>query len=248
MSWAVVAWAQKQKTGSPSSKAVLLALASFANDDGGSCFPGQDAIHDITELSLDTIQRQLSALVAAGFVSRKKREAQKGQWASWEYQILVSNPDDRAAPCGTVNTVDQAAPCGPVDAVDQAAPRGSVKVHRAAPCGSTRPHGAASPGRTMRLDPFNKPFTEPSRARGPASDSALGPLGAALSKRLGPDKYWSWFGHAKLGPLTVDAVTIEMPSHFIRDHVAQNFEHDILLCCQAQQPTVERVQFVVVAR
>jgi hypothetical protein len=47
--------------GSPSAKALLLALANFADEHGRNCFPGQEALSDLTEFSLDTIQRQLSS-------------------------------------------------------------------------------------------------------------------------------------------------------------------------------------------
>jgi hypothetical protein len=57
VSWLVTARVQRTRVGSPSAKALLLALANFSDDNGQNCFPGQEALADITELSLDTIQR-----------------------------------------------------------------------------------------------------------------------------------------------------------------------------------------------
>jgi hypothetical protein len=128
MAWAIVARVLKTKVGSPSGKAVLLALANHCDEHGGNCYPSQEVIETLTELSVDTIQRQLVALESAGLIARKKRPAVRGRWASWAYQINLDKLADQAAPCGTV---DHAAPCGP-EVADQAAP-----------CGFTGPHHAA---------------------------------------------------------------------------------------------------------
>jgi hypothetical protein len=71
MAWPVVARVFKTKVGSSSGKAVLVALANPCDEHGGNCFPGQEAIEALTELSLDTIQRQLRALELAGFIKRE---------------------------------------------------------------------------------------------------------------------------------------------------------------------------------
>src|SRR4051794_6823231 len=104
MSWAIVARVLKTKVGSSSGKAVLLALANHCDEAGGNCYPGQDAIRAIPELSLDTIQRQLDSLVSAGIVTRKKRPAVRGRWAAWSYQIDLSKIwANQAASCGSVD-------------------------------------------------------------------------------------------------------------------------------------------------
>jgi hypothetical protein len=151
MSWPIVARVLKTKTGSPSAKAVLLALANYCDYDGKSCFPGQDTIQQLTELSPDTIQRQLRVLIEAGFITGTKQRS-KGHWASWNYQIILSTLwDDQAAQCGLVDDENQAAPCG-----------------------TAKPHHAARPSRTMRLKPFTKPFNQPSRPKAPSCPDGLG--------------------------------------------------------------------------
>ena len=120
MSWAIVERVQKTKVGSPSGKAVLLALANYCNENGKSCFPGQEIIQQITELSVDTIQRQIKALIKGKFISGTKVR-KKGHWASWDYQLNLE-----------MLWEDQTAPCGLVAAEHQAAPRGTAKPHHAA--------------------------------------------------------------------------------------------------------------------
>lgn len=229
MAWAIVDRVFRTKFGSASAKAVMVALANHCDENGGSCYPGQEAIQALTELSMDTIQRQLGTLTSGEYITRKKRPAVRGRWASWSYQINLSKLADQAAPCGTD---DHAASCGPVSS-DQAAP-----------CGFTRPHGAASPGRTMRLKPVLKPFNKPSRAREPSALDGLGSLGAALRSRIGADNFASWFGGASIGAATEDSVILELSTRFKASQVESRFASDVLACLQAQQSTIERVKFI----
>jgi hypothetical protein len=131
--------------GSPSAKALLLALANFSDDNGEHCFPGQETLAEITELSLDTIQRQIRFLIEQDFVQARK-ERRKGRWQSWSYKINLVALADQASPCGTVN---QAAECG------------TVKKDKTAPRGVAKPQDAARPSRTTRPYPSNYPFNEP---------------------------------------------------------------------------------------
>lgn len=144
MGWLVIARVQKTTVGSSSAKSLLLALASYADNDGQRCFPGQVVLSQTTELSLDTIQRQLKYLIERGFVSAQKRR-RKGRWASWDYKINLS----ALADLSTRGSRDQAASCGSGDD-GQAALHG---VDQAVNCGSAGPHRAASSSRTVRLYP-----------------------------------------------------------------------------------------------
>jgi hypothetical protein len=217
MAWVIVDRVFRTKFGCASAKAVMVA-ANHCDEIGGNCYPGQEIIHAETELSLDTIQRQLEALTSGEFISRKKRPGVRGRWASWSYQINLSKLVDPAAPCGSDD--------------------------QAAPCGVTRPHHAVSPSRTMRLKPTLKPFNEPSRAKAPSSPDGLGALGAPLRNRIGRDKFEAWFGGAVIAGSTEDSVTMELPTKFKASHVQKNFEADVLACCKAQQSTVEHVRFI----
>jgi hypothetical protein len=229
MAWVIVDRVFRTKFGSASAKAVMVALANHSDEAGGNCYPSQEVIHSLTELSMDTIQRQLEALASGEFISRKKRPVVRGRWASWSYQINLSK------------LVDPAAPCGPDD---QAASCGRDNSDLAAPCGVTEPHHAASPGRTMRLKPVLKPFNKPSRARGPSALDGLGPLGAAIRIRIGADSFISWFSGASIANATEDSVTIELPTPFKAQQAENRFGGAVLACLKAQQSTIERVRFV----
>jgi len=39
-------------------------------------------------------------------------------------------------------------------------------------------------------------------------------------------------------------VTLELATKFFSDHVATHFLHDVIECCKAVQPTIERVKVV----
>jgi hypothetical protein len=52
MSWQATAWAEKQVTGSPARKVLLLVLANYADEDG-ICWPSQETLAKGTEQSLD---------------------------------------------------------------------------------------------------------------------------------------------------------------------------------------------------
>lgn len=89
MSVQAVTWALAQKTGSPSGKAVLLALANYAGAAGES-FPRQERLADETEQSVDSVQRRLKELVGAGLIWRTGRYSknENGGRRSNEYIVL----------------------------------------------------------------------------------------------------------------------------------------------------------------
>jgi hypothetical protein len=230
MAWQIVSRVFRTKVGSGgAAKGVLLSLANHCNANGGDCYPSQQVMQAETELSLDTIQRQLKALEADGFISRKKRPVVRGRWASWSYQINLEKLADQAALCGQDR---QAAPCGQ-ESSDRAAPRGFA-----------RPHYAASPSRTMRPKPTLKPINEPSRARAPSALDGLGSLGAAIRSRIGADNFSSWFDGASIADATEDCVTLELPTKFKASLVENRYGDDVLACLRAQQATIARVRFV----
>jgi Helix-turn-helix domain len=221
MSWAIVARVLKTKVGSPSGKAVLIALANHCDENGKSCFPGQELIQEITELSADTIQRQIKTLIDGRFISGIKQR-KKGHWESWDYQINLSMLwEDQAAPCGTAAR----------------APGRTMRHGQAAPCGTDR---AAPCGINLSLKPFNKP----SRARGPSCPDGLGPLAAPLRNKIGRANFTSWFREAGITDATEDSVTIELPNAWKADEAEKRFGTDVLACLQVQQSSIERVKFV----
>ena len=72
MSVQAITWALALKTGSPTTKAVLLALANYANEDGES-WHSQKRIADDTELSRHSVMRSMEYLADHGVLGREKR-------------------------------------------------------------------------------------------------------------------------------------------------------------------------------
>jgi predicted transcriptional regulator len=87
MSYQLMAWACDQRTGSPTDKAVLLALANRANHDTGLCCPSVARIADETELGESTVKRALTRLVENGFVRRERRRREDGALGTYDYYL-----------------------------------------------------------------------------------------------------------------------------------------------------------------
>lgn len=77
MSFQALAWAWEQRTGSAGRKAVLGALAQFA-DEHGVCYPSQETIARHTEQSVRTVREHMAALETAGFITRVGRKKADG--------------------------------------------------------------------------------------------------------------------------------------------------------------------------
>lgn len=77
MSFRYLAWAQGAKTGSSTTKAVLLAICSVVNDEGIG-WPSQQRIAEDSELSIRTVKSSMMKLEAAGILSRQRRYREGG--------------------------------------------------------------------------------------------------------------------------------------------------------------------------
>lgn len=72
MSHSVFSWAKRQQVGSSTAKAVLLAIATYA-DEEGHCWPSQLQLASDTELSERAIRTALVLLEKKGVLSRQRR-------------------------------------------------------------------------------------------------------------------------------------------------------------------------------
>lgn len=106
MSVQAISWSLKQRTGSPSAKAVLFTLANYADEDG-TCFPGQERLALETDQSVDSVQRRLKELEALGLISRERRGGSGEGRSSDRYRlhldqlVLDLKPGaSKAAECG----------------------------------------------------------------------------------------------------------------------------------------------------
>lgn len=89
MSNKVYKWAAQQKVDSPMCKAILLALADYANDDGVT-WRGQETIAKRLECSERTVRRHLLRLEQLGLIQRKHRYNSRGHRTSDLLTLLIS--------------------------------------------------------------------------------------------------------------------------------------------------------------
>lgn len=75
MSSQAVAWAIVMQAGSPSAKAVLMAIANYANEYG-ECWAGQDTLAEGAELKERQLRTILGHLIERGLVERVRRGGQ----------------------------------------------------------------------------------------------------------------------------------------------------------------------------
>jgi hypothetical protein len=91
MSWETLAWAKAQRTGSVGRKAVLMALAEYA-DERHSCFPSQETLAHDTEQSTKTVWRHLQWLEDNSLITRERRTAEGGHRTADRYVLPVAIP------------------------------------------------------------------------------------------------------------------------------------------------------------
>lgn len=139
MSIYAIAWAKKQITGSPTRKAVLTALADYA-DENGKGWPSVGRLAEDTELSVRAVRNALHELVEAGIISREDREAENGATKSCLYVLPIDTAKGRGQ---DVPGRGQDVPGGRVH-VEGGGPRQDVHPHYVEPLLRTKeaPNGA----------------------------------------------------------------------------------------------------------
>jgi hypothetical protein len=158
MSWQAVDWAMRQTTGNAGRKLLLMALASYANQDDGICWPSQATLARDTEQSVDTVQRQLTALLKLTLIKRERMPKRRGQWQGYLYKLPLQSS---AAPKGQT-----AARCH------------DLRSGQAAKSAITGPQG-------LRHKPSLKPSYEPSYSN--MNGNAAERLQAFREKQEGPE-------------------------------------------------------------
>jgi hypothetical protein len=144
MSWRAIAWAIKQKTGSPGCKLLLLALANHANEQG-RCWPSQETLADCTELSRYSIARHSRELQSAGLLTMSQQPRAKGQWPTLEYQLNMT-------------TEPQPAVGSPIPTVLQTATRSPGRTVQHGPCGKTPADRVANCNTNLKENHRKKDF------------------------------------------------------------------------------------------
>jgi biotin operon repressor len=146
-------WAKSLKTGSPSSKAVLLAVADYA-DEHGECWPSQLRLAEDTELSERAVRDALRYLQARGFLVRERRRRSDGYRAADRITLTMGEPHRQELP------VSPTLPAGGADLTGT-----TRQTYRQE--ASTLPAGAAGP---TTFEPSKNHQEESERVREPARD------------------------------------------------------------------------------
>lgn len=102
MSVRAIQWALLAKTGSPTTKAVLLVLADTCNHEG-ICWPGQEYIAVRAEVSVRSVRNHLEVLESAGLLSRRKRGRKGGGRTSDEYFLNIPDEESNQAKVAGLN-------------------------------------------------------------------------------------------------------------------------------------------------
>lgn len=98
MSYQLMSWAATQTTGSPTRKAVLLALANRANHDTGQCNPSIRRICEETEFGATAVKSALFDLADAGLIVRRRRRRADGSLGTYTYTFPSVVPADDVEP------------------------------------------------------------------------------------------------------------------------------------------------------
>lgn len=102
MSIEAINWALSVRGLTPSAKIILFALANYA-DEYGKCWPSQGRLSEISEQSVDTVQRRLSELAELGLIERARRASKGSGRLPDLYQLAI--PQVAAIPLG--NTANE---------------------------------------------------------------------------------------------------------------------------------------------
>lgn len=84
-----------------------------------------------------------------------------------------------------------------------------------------------------------------SLARGPSSTDVLGPAGERIKRAIGDPAYRSWFGSVAIVSVIDGVATMSAPTPFIRARLIQDFDIVMLRAWQSVDPTVQRVTVVL---
>lgn len=164
MSIRAMNWAYEQRTGSPVRKAVLVALADFA-DEGHSSWPSVMRLAEMCEVSESTVRRALRELEAAGLIHvDRTRMRETGGQTSNLYRLAV---DGRQ-----LTLLDASAQPRPTSDGD-----GQVRPVNLTPPGCHQRQGGAVNGDT----PYEPPL-DPS--------VEVNPLRVPINSLEGFDRFW----------------------------------------------------------
>jgi hypothetical protein len=87
MSFQLMAWASEQRTGSPTRKAVLMALSNAANHQTGRCDPRIESICEETEFGATAVKTALKELAEQGLIKRERKRRGDGSLSTYSFSF-----------------------------------------------------------------------------------------------------------------------------------------------------------------
>lgn len=81
----------------PGARIALLALAEFADETGGNCYPSHDTVGKLCGCNEKTVRANLDIAFEAGFLYRFQTSSGKS-WAHYRYQLLIPDSADTRRP------------------------------------------------------------------------------------------------------------------------------------------------------
>lgn len=148
MSISALTWARGQTTGGPAAKLVLMAVADFA-DENGVAWPSQKMLAEVTEQSVDTVQRYMRRLEQRGLLWRRKSRHDDGRHKADRIHLFL---DEAAKARAVIDGYDAEAYLGG-DAEENDPTDSHAADSRAADCGPAdepaMPHQSRDRDRTV---------------------------------------------------------------------------------------------------
>ncbi|WP_438275695.1 helix-turn-helix domain-containing protein [Nitrobacter sp.] len=229
---------------------VACVIGSHFNSTTGETFVTQDTVARVMGVSSRTVWSAIRELEECGYIIVRRRElgvrvsdgrrVNGGKGAANVYLPAF----ERSQVAATSRGLKLATHCDLVwsQRSQVAATSNGSKV--AMDCelsGSQRSQNPASKV-AMGCDPTLK--TNSKNARASALALRLGSPAQLLHKRLGSEKFESWFAKVELVVPGPPVATLRAPSRFIRDYIVQHFDEMVLSCWKATSPTIERVEII----
>jgi chromosomal replication initiator protein len=66
-----------------------------------------------------------------------------------------------------------------------------------------------------------------------------------LKAEVGEDIYSSWFARMELDGIEGESVKLSVPTRFLKSWIQSHYAEKLLACCQAEQPTILRIELTV---
>lgn len=148
MSVKAMAWALEQSTENPVDKLILIALGNYA-DDADQCFPSRRTLARIAMCSLDTVDRAIKRLEAAGMIRKEARQGARGLTSN-AYELCM-DPSRNLRPLSEAQDDKTLA-------ADVRLPQPQIAATLAAPDAATLAAKAAA-----TYEPLLEPSIEPSK-------------------------------------------------------------------------------------